>query len=382
MGRIGAEDSGDHLRGRQFMKIALVHEWLNVYGGSERLLTEILQLYPQADLHALIHNPVNLHNTPLAGRRVKTSFLQNIPHVEKLYRGLLPLMPLAIENMNVRNYDVVLSISHAVAHGIKTRKDQTHISYVCTPMRYAWHLQDDYLHLHHLDRPLVGAAARLTLSLLRRWDRESASRADHLLAISQWTAERIRQAWGRESQVIHPPVNVKRFSPANEREEFYLLVSRLVPYKMTAEIITAFNELKLPLLIAGDGPEMPRLQKLAGSNVRLLGHQPDSVVTDLMNRAKAFLHMAVEDFGIAMVEAQAAGCPVIAYEKGGASEIVRNGETGLLFTQQTAKALVEAVEKFNSLKLNSKAASMNAARFSSERFAKEFLSYMENLCGN
>ena len=364
------------------MKFALVHEWLNVYGGSERLLTEILQLYPQADLHALIHNPVNLQNTPLAGRRVKTSFLQNIPHVEKLYRGLLPLMPLAIENMNVRNYDVVLSISHAVAHGIKTHKGQTHISYVCTPMRYAWHLQDDYLHLHHLDKPLVGAAARLTLSLLRRWDRESASRADHLLAISQWTAERIRQAWGRESQVIHPPVNVNRFSPADEREEFYLLVSRLVPYKMTTEIIMAFNELKLPLLIAGDGPEMPRLQKLAGSNVRLLGHQPDSVVTDLMNRAKAFLHMAVEDFGIAMVEAQAAGCPVIAYEKGGAAEIVRNGETGLLFTQQTAKALVEAVVKFKSLKLNSKAASMNAARFSTERFTKEFLSYMENLCGN
>lgn len=357
--------------------LAVVHEWLNIYGGSERLLAEILGLCPQADLHALIHNRENLIGTPLEGRSVTTSFMQKFPRVEHLYRGLLPLMPFAIESMDVRKYDVVLSISHAVAHGIKTHKNQIHVSYVCTPMRYAWHLQDDYLHLHHLDKPLIGAAARLTLSLLRRWDRESASRADHLLAISHWTAQKIQQAWGRESQVIYPPVNVDRFSPAEERDDFYLHVSRLVPYKMTSEIIHAFNELKLPLVVVGDGPELPHLQKIAKDNVRLLGYQPDEVVTDLMNRAKGFVYMAVEDFGIAMVEAQAAGCPVIAYGKGGAAEIVQDGETGLLFQEQTSRSLIEAV--LQSQNLNSKAAQKSAARFSSKRFRDEFLVYMDSV---
>ncbi len=361
------------------MNLAIVHEWLNIYGGSERLLAKILNLYPQAQLHALIHNKQNLIGTPLEKRSVKTSFMQKIPHVEHLYRGLLPLMPFAIESMDVRNYPVVLSISHAVAHGIKTHADQIHISYVCTPMRYAWHLQDDYLHLHHLDKPLIGAAARLTLSLLRRWDRESASRADHLLTISNWTALKIKQAWGRESRVIYPPVDVDRFSPAKKRGDFYLHVSRLVPYKMTAEIIRAFNELQLPLIVVGDGSEMPHLQKLAKDNVKLLGYQPDDIVTDLMNHAKGFIYMAVEDFGIAMAEAQAAGCPVIAFGKGGAAEIVQDGETGLLFQEQSSRSLIEAVLQSKSEKLKSEAASANAARFSSKRFREEFSVYMNSV---
>lgn len=359
------------------MKLAIVHEWLNIYGGSERLLAEVLKLHPQAQLHALIHNKKNLMDTPLANRSVKTSFLQKIPRVEHLYRGLLPFMPLAIESMNLRDYDVVLSISHAVAHGVRTRKDQIHISYICTPMRYAWHLQDDYLHLHHLDKPLIGAAARLTLGLLRYWDRVSAARADHLLAISQWTSQKIKQAWDRESHVIYPPVDVQRFSPAKNRGDFFIHVSRLVPYKMTAEIVKAFNELNLPLLIVGDGPEMPHLQKLAKENVKLLGYQPDEVLANLLNRAKAFVYMATEDFGIAMVEAQAAGCPVIAFGEGGAAEIIQDGETGLLLSEQTSQSLSEAVLHFQSLKLNSKAASKNAARFSSERFRKAFSNYLE-----
>jgi glycosyltransferase involved in cell wall biosynthesis len=361
------------------MNFAIIHEWLNVFGGSERLLAEILGIYPQAHLHALIHNSENLIGTPLENRSVKTSFMQKIPQVEKLYRGLLPIMPLAIESMDIHSHDVILSISHAVAHGVKTRKNQIHISYVCTPMRYAWHLQDDYLHLHHLDKPLIGAAARLTLSLLRRWDRGSASRADHLLAISHWTAQKIQQAWGRESQVIYPPVDISRFDPAKERGDFYLHVSRLVPYKMTAEIVRAFNELNLPLIIIGDGPETPHLQKLAKENIKLLGHQPDKVVADLMNRAIGFVYMAVEDFGIAMVEAQAAGCPVIAYGMGGAAEIIQNGETGLLFQEQSSRSLIEAVLQFQHMKLHSKTASENAARFSSERFRNEFTAYMDSV---
>ncbi len=361
------------------MKLAIVHEWLNIYGGAERLLAEILCLQPNAQVHALIHNEDNLRGTSLEGVDVRTSFLQKIPRVEHLYRGLLPLMPLAIESMDLRGYDAVLSISHAVAHGVKTTEQQIHISYVCTPMRYAWHLQEDYLHLHRLNKPLIGAAARVTLGLLRRWDRAAATRADHLLAISHWTAERIKQAWGRESKVIYPPVDVDRFNPAKERDSFYLLVSRLVPYKMTAEIIRAFNQSKLPLIIVGDGPEMSRLQKLANENIQLLGHQPDEVVTDLMNRAKAFIYMAVEDFGIAMVEAQAAGCPVIAYARGGAAEIVREGETGFLYREQTASSLVEAVTQFErrAKSFHSQAARENALRFSSSQFQNEFSEYMK-----
>ncbi|MBE0672432.1 MAG: glycosyltransferase [Anaerolineales bacterium] len=361
------------------MKLGIVHEWLNIYGGSERLLAEILGMYPHAQLHALIYNKKNLIGTPLEGHNVKTSFLQNIPRVEHLYRGLLPIMPIAIERTDIHGYDVVLSISHAVAHGVKTHKNQIHISYVCTPMRYAWHLQNDYLHLHHLDKPILDSAARLTLNLLRRWDRESAARADFLLAISKWTAQKIQQAWGRNSQVIYPPVEVGRFSPTKERDNFYIHVSRLVPYKMTSEIVRAFNELKLPLVIVGDGPEMPHLQKLAKSNVRLLGHQSDEAVTDLLNRAKAFVFMAVEDFGIAMAEAQAAGCPVIAYGKGGATEIVKDEETGLFFQEQSSRSLIEAVLKFQAMKLNGKAAQENAARFSSERFKVEFSTYFEKM---
>jgi glycosyltransferase involved in cell wall biosynthesis len=360
------------------MKLAVVHEWLNIYGGSERLLSSVLDLYPSAQVHALIHNKQNLGGTPLEGRSVKTSFMQKIPKVEHLYRGLLPLMPYAIESVNVKDYDVVLSISHAVAHGIITNKDQIHISYVCTPMRYAWHLQNDYLHLHHLDKPILGTAARLTLKLLRRWDRESAARADHLLAISQWTAQKIKQAWERDAQVIYPPVEVMRFDPAMVRDDFYLHVSRLVPYKMTADIIQAFNELGLPLIIVGDGPEMSRLQKLAKNNIKLLGYQGDDLVADLMNRAKAFIYMAVEDFGIAVVEAQAGGCPVIAYGKGGAAEIVQDGETGLLFQEQSSRSLIEAVLRAQKINFNSKSSRENALRFSSKRFREEFQRYMES----
>lgn len=359
------------------MKIAIVHEWLSTFGGTERLLVESLRLYPQADVFALTHMRENFIGTPLETLNVKTSFLQRIPRIEKHYRKLLPLMPLAIESLDVSEYDLVLSLSHAVAHGVKTHAQQTHISYISTPMRYAWHMRDEYLRLHGLNRPLIRSAANLTLGLLRRWDASAAARSDSLIANSAWTATHIRDAWGRESHVIYPPVDVERFSPAPERDDFYLLVSRLVPYKMAAEIVKAFNILGMPLVIVGDGPEFVHIQRIAKENIKLMGYQPDPVITDLMNRAKAFVYMATEDFGIAMVEAQAAGCPVIAYGKGGAAEIVLDGETGLLFQEQAEAGMVEAVLRFESMKLNSKAAHQNAARFSSQRFREEFVSLVD-----
>lgn len=360
------------------MKVAIVHEWLSSFGGSERLLAQLLHLLPNADIFALIHSPKSLQNTELKNIKVQTSFLQNIPRVEKHYRKLLPLMPFAIESLDVSRYDLVLSLSHAVAHGVKTHKKQTHISYISTPMRYAWHMRDDYLNLHGLTNPLVRAAANGTLSLLRRWDASAAARSDSLLANSQWTASHIREAWGRDSKVIYPCADVNRFTPSEKRGNFYLFVSRLVPYKMGTEIVRAFNSLGLPLVIVGDGPEFHHIQRIAKQNITVMGYQPDSVVTELMNKAKAFVYMATEDFGIAMVEAQAAGCPVIAYYKGGASEIVHDGETGLLFKEQTAESLVEAVQKFENMKLTNKTASDNAARFSAERFRREFLEFIKS----
>jgi len=361
------------------MKVAIVHEWLSTFGGTERLLVESLRLFPHADVFALTNFPANFKNTPLENLNVRTTFLQKIPHIEKHYRKLLPLMPLAIESLDVSDYDLVLSLSHAVAHGVKTHDRQTHISYISTPMRYAWHMRDDYLKLHGLNKPLIRLAANGTLSLLRRWDAFASTRSDSLIANSKWTASHIREAWGRESQVIYPCVDVDRFTPSAQRKEFYLLVSRLVPYKLSIEIVKAFNALGLPLVIVGDGPDLHHVQRIAKENITIMGYQPDSVVTELMNQAKAFVYMATEDFGIAMVEAQAAGCPVIAYYKGGASEIVRDGETGILFQEQTAESMAEAVLRFEAMALSNKAASENAARFSAERFRREFSDHIQKI---
>ncbi|MEN9563933.1 MAG: hypothetical protein RIR73_2177 [Chloroflexota bacterium] len=358
-------------------KVAIVHEWLSTFGGSERLLTQLLQIFPNADIFALTYFPKNFQHTELNNIKVRTTFLQNIPSIERHYRKLLPIMPLAIESLDVSKYDLVISLSHAVAHGVKTHKNQMHISYISTPMRYAWHMRDDYLKLHGLTHPFIRLAANGTLSLLRRWDASASARSDSLLANSKWTAQHIKEAWKRESQVIYPPVDVHRFTPVSQRDNYYLLVSRLVPYKMANKIVKAFNKTGLPLVIVGDGPDLPAIRRIAKENIKLMGYQPDSAVTEIMNRAKAFVYMATEDFGIAMVEAQAAGCPVIAYGKGGAAEIVLDGETGILFSDQTEAGMVAAVLQFESKALSSKAASENAARFSAERFRREFSEYVE-----
>lgn len=360
-------------------KVAIVHEWLSTFGGSERLLVESLQLFPHADVFALTHFPTHFKNTALEGLKTKTTFLQSIPGVERHYRKLLPFMPYAIESLNLSQYDLVLSLSHAVAHGVKTHHQQTHISYISTPMRYAWHMRDEYLQLHGLTHPFIRFAANGTLNLLRRWDVFASARSDSLIANSNWTASHIREAWGRDAHVIYPAVDIDRFTPARQREEYYLFVSRLVPYKMGIEIVKAFNLLGFPLVIIGDGPELEHIRGIAKENITIMGYQSDAVVTEFMNKAKAFVYMATEDFGIAMVEAQAAGCPVIAYYKGGASEIVRDGETGILFKEQTSEALADAILKFETMNLNSKAASDNAARFSSDRFRREFLDHIQKI---
>jgi glycosyltransferase involved in cell wall biosynthesis len=363
------------------MKVAIIHEWLSSFGGNERLLVEALRLYPSADVFALLHFRESFQNSPLQSLNVQTTFLQKLPNIQKHYRKLLPIMPFAIESLDVRAYDLVISLSHAVAHGVRTHSNQTHISYISTPMRYAWHMKDEYLNLHGLVNPFVRFTANTSLRLLRKWDAFASARSDALLANSHWTAAHILEAWGRDAHVIYPAVETRRFDPTRERKEYYLLVARLVPYKMSFEIVKAFNLAGLPLVIIGDGPEMPRIQAAAKGNIRVLGSQPDNVVAEWMNHARAFVYMAAEDFGIAMAEAQAAGCPVIAYGRGGAAEIVREGETGLLFSEQSATSMIEALQRFDTMQLSSKAASENAARFSTERFGREFSEFVQQSMG-
>lgn len=360
-------------------RIAVVHEWLLDYAGSERVLREILEVLPQADLYALLDR----RDEELRGaisRPVKaTSFLQSAPRPQRWLRYYLPLMPLAIEQLDVSAYDIVVSSSHAVAKGVITGPEQLHLSYVHTPMRYAWDLQHEYLRAAGLERGPLGWAARLTLHRLRQWDARSANGVDVMLANSAHVAARIRKAYRREAEVLHPPVDVGAFALREHKEDFYLTVSRLEAYKRVDLLLEGFARMpQRRLVVIGDGPQMRLLRERAPSNVSLRGRLPTNEVREHMQAARAFLFAGIEDFGIVMAEAQACGTPVIAFARGGAGEIVRAGAahrpTGILFTEQSAGALVDAVQRFESgaQAFAPAACRENALRFGRDRFAQRF----------
>ena len=297
-------------------------------------------------------------------------------------------MPLAIEQLDLRDYDIILSSSHAVAKGILTTPDQLHICYCHSPMRYAWDLTFDYLKASKLGNGLPGWATRYLLHRLRFWDVLTANRVDYFIANSQHTARRIWRCYRREAKVIYPPVNIEGLPFFSQKEDFYLIVSRLVSYKQVSLIVRAFNQLQRPLVVIGTGPEMKKIQEIADSHIQILGWQPDDVVKKYMASAKAFVYAACEDFGIALVEAQACGTPVIAYGAGGALETVRDIRTsqvgtgtGIFFPHQTETDLVEAVETFEAYegKFNPEYARSHAAQFSPETFAKRYLDFL-NTC--
>ncbi len=361
------------------MKTAVVHEWLVTYAGSERVCEQILQIFPTADLYSLVDFLAADLRFFIQNRPVHTSFLQQLPFAKNHFRQYLPLMPLAIEQFDLSEYDLILSSNHAVAKGVITRADQLHISYVHTPIRYAWEMQQQYLKEGGLSRGLGAIAAQSILHYLRLWDLATANRVDHFIANSRFVARRIWKTYRRHADVIYPPVAVERFHPDQPRDDFYLLLSRFVPYKRVDLAVTAFSQLGLPLVVIGDGSEFERVKPLAGATVQLLGRQPDAVVIDHMQRCKAFVYPAEEDFGIAIVEAQAAGAPVIAYGRGGAVETVIPGKTGLLFSKQTVESLVEAVGTFatGACLASPYEIRQNAERFSSERFQREFSQLIE-----
>lgn len=368
------------------LKYALVHEWLTpkATGGSELVVQEILQ-HIDADLYALIDFESTNPQSYLFGRGVGTTFLQHLPLARQGVQKYLPLLPIAIEQLDLREYDVILSSSHAVAKGVLTTPQQLHICYCHTPMRYAWDLTFDYLRSSKMGQGLQGWVTRYLLHQLRQWDIISANRVDYFVANSQHTARRIWRCYRREATVIYPPVNVERFHLVAQKENFYVTVSRLVSYKYVSVIVQAFNELGYPLVVIGNGADAEAIRKLAQPNVQVLGFCEDTVVEQYMAQAKAFVYAACEDFGIALVEAQACGTPVIAYGAGGALETVRdlrqdpdNG-TGLLFPAQNVSALVEAVKIFETLQsaFNPHKGRLNADLFGQKVFSDRYLAFVK-----
>ncbi len=358
-------------------------EWLTVFGGSARVLEQVLACFPDADIFSILDFFDPKERRIFTGRTVRTSFIQRLPMAEKRYRWYLPLMPAAVGRLDLSDYDLVISLNHACAKGIRTRRDQLHISYVHTPMRYAWDLKEDYLSQSGLHRGLKGWVARRLLDWLRRWDYRTAQRVDHVLANSAFVAQRIADTWQRTATVIHPPVAVDDFELVESKQDYYLSVSRLVPYKRIDLIVDAFAAMpSRRLIVAGDGPELPRIKDRAPPNVTILGPQPFARIRELMEGARAFVFAGKEDFGIVMAEAQACGTPVIAFGEGGAREIVRGldaaSPTGIFFERQTAEDIRDAVAGFERVQgdISPAACRANALRFSAERFRTEFCRFV------
>ncbi|HEX4647997.1 MAG TPA: glycosyltransferase family 4 protein [Steroidobacteraceae bacterium] len=361
--------------------MAVVHDWLVSNGGAERTLARILECYPQAELFTLVDFMPQSERGFLGARAIHTSFLQRLPFARRHYRRYLPLMPLAVESFDLSRFDLIISSSFCVAKGVLTGPGQLHVSYVHSPMRFAWDLQHQYLREHRLDHGVNGFLTRKLLHDLRMWDLRTSNGVDHFITNSQFIAGRVWKAYRRESVVIHPPVDTEFFQPTEgEREDYYLTASRLVPYKCTRLIIDAFAHLpERRLVVIGDGPEFARLKAVAPPNVRMLGYQPDSVVREHMQRARGFVFAALEDFGITPVEAQACGTPVIAYGRGGVTESVVEGKTGVFFEEQTVESLLDGLQQFERRlgKFNAAEIRANAVRFGAERFKQQFRACIE-----
>lgn len=360
------------------MKVAIVHEWLVTYSGSERVLEQMIECYPEADLFSLVDFLDNERGF-IKDKHVVTSFIQKLPFAKKHYRNYLFLMPLAIEQFDLSKYDLIISSSHAVAKGVLTGPDQKHICMCYSPIRYAWDLQHQYLRESNLEKGIKSWLARWILHKIRIWDSRTSNGVDKFIAISDFIARRIHKVYRRQSEVIYPPVDVESFSIFEKKEDFYMTASRMVPYKNIHLIIQAFSEMPdKKLVVIGDGPDFKKCKSLAADNVTLLGYQENKIMIDYMQRAKAFVFAAEEDFGIAPLEAQACGTPVVAYAKGGALETIKgldsDAPTGVFYNEQSVEALKYAIESFENLNniITSENCRNNALRFSPERFRREF----------
>ncbi len=334
------------------MKVALVCDWLMVYAGAERVVEQIIKIYPQLDLFCVVDFIPKDERKFLKNKKSTTSFIQNMPFAKSKYRMYLPLMPLAIEQLDVTGYDLVISSSTCVAKGIITGPNQIHISYTHSPVRYAWDMTHQYLAESGMSRGLKGWMAKIILHYIRMWDYRTANGVDAFIANSKFIARRIKKVYGRKAEVIYPPVDIDLYQICREKEDYYITASRLVPYKKVKLIVEAFNEMPdKKLVVIGDGPDYDLIRKIARANVTMMGYQPFDVLKDKMQHAKAFVFAAEEDFGIAPVEAQACGTPVIAYGRGGALETIRESDkdtrpTGVFFEKQSVESICNAIVFF------------------------------------
>src|SRR5574344_1462165 len=358
------------------MKIAIVHDWLTVYGGAEKVVASFHKLYKDAPIYTLFYNKDNFGDT-FEDAEIKTSFLQGKNPVYD-HRKYFPFMPLAFRSMNLKKYDMILSSSSSCAKGVKKGKNAIHICYIHTPMRYAYEFRDEYLSDMNIVKRFF---ANILLVFMRIWDKHNSKRVDYFIANSSEVKDRVYRAYGRDSVVINPPVSVNEFYISEKTKNYYFIVSRLVKYKHFDLAIKACKDLGRKLIIIGDGPDRDRLEKIAGGdkNIRFLGFQDDNVVHKYMSECKALIFPTYEDFGIVPVEAEASGRPVICYGKGGVLDTVVDGKTGVYFNKQTPKSLEEAIIRFEKMKFNSQDIRKHAMRFSEANFRKKINDYIESV---
>lgn len=372
------------------IRVAVVHDWLVTYAGAEKVLEQILQEYPTADVYSLIDFISDSERAWLGEKKVHTSFVQKLPFARTKHRFYLPFMMLGVEQFDFSGYDLVISSSHAVAKGVMTGPDQVHVCVCHSPIRYAWDLQHQYLRESGLSKGLKSAFARLLLHYTRIWDLRTANGVDQFVAVSQFIRKRIWKTYRRESTVIYPPVDLSGFPLSTvAREEFYVTCSRLVPYKRIDLIVETFAKYfpEKTLIVIGDGPERKKIEGLSGENTKLLGAVGRAILKSHLQRAKAFLFAAEEDFGIAPIEAQSSGTPVIAYGAGGALETVIGkdlpGRSGLFFGEQTTESLAAAITEFESIAhlIEPEDCRSNAERFSNEVFRQSLADCVNEALG-
>jgi glycosyltransferase involved in cell wall biosynthesis len=366
------------------MKIALIHDWLTQQGGGEKVFVTLYELYPDADIYTLVYDSDVLKKLNIPEHKVTTSFIQKLPFAGKIYRNYLPLFTKAIESFDLSGYDLIISSSSCIAKGVLTFAGQIHICYCHSPVRYGWDLYFQYLNSSGLNNMNLKAwYLKSVLHKLRIWDIISTNRVDYFISNSNHIKHRILKTYGKESVTIYPPVSVADFDTCHIKEDYYLTCSRFVPYKKVDLIVEAFS--KMPdkkLIVIGAGPDMGKIRRLKTDNIKLLGHQPFAILKDYMEKAKAFVFAAEEDFGIVTVEAQACGTPVIAFGKGGSLETVKKDETGLFFYEQTADAIIEAISMFEQLHFDFLLIRKHAEKFSKERFKEEIKNFVSDKCNS
>ena len=361
------------------MKVVIVHDWLTDLGGAESVLQSFCNIFPDADIYTVVNFIDSDKLKFLSNHKIFTTFIQKLPFAKNGYRKYLPLMPYAIEQLDLSSYDLVLSSSYCVAKGVITGPNQVHLCYCHSPVRYAWDLQHQYLSESNLSSGIKSLIARYFLHKIRIWDVRSSFGVDYIIANSKFISKRIEKVYRRQSQVIYPPVNTDEFALEINKEDYFITCSRLVPYKRIDLIVESFKyHSDKSLIVIGDGPEMGKLKKLAGKNVTLMGYQPFEVLKSKVAKAKAFIFAAEEDFGIVPVEAQATGTPVIAFGKGGALETIIERKTGLFFHQQSVEAISKALNDFKDYEFDPVFINNHASRFSRQRFESEIKSAIKS----